>query len=287
MRFLLKACVLAFVAPTFALAATVSSPSTEWMAVQGDFETTTDVKNNDASVNVVGQGENHGFFVTSNPSVTPLAPFGTFGFRLRLDEAAVSNKNETKFDSAVLLGIDADFNDTIDVFISLDYSKKDPVLALYAPDDKRANNSPKTSRTDKDPFKQYVVTSENFDYRAVDYLTDGGTTNDLNPNGNGEQDYYVSVMVDFEDIVTYLSGEGILITDTSSLRFVAGTSRQGDKFDVDIAGIDGGTNSGDSWSELGGFSQSMNRESFLSIPEPSNAVLTAAGVMLLLLRRKR
>jgi uncharacterized membrane protein len=99
----------------------------------------------------------------------------------------------------------------------------------------------------------YTVNSSNYSYSEANYLVDGGTTNDLNPGKKGVNDYYLSVLVNFADIVSYLSGKGILITDQSPLRFVATTSNNGNNLNQDIAGINGSANTASSWSSSGGF----------------------------------
>jgi hypothetical protein len=105
---------------TVGIGATVSAPSTLWSALQGNFDFADDQPSGQADTNIVGLGTDYGLFVTQNDNGPLSLTDGTFGFRLRLD-APGGNKNSTKYEKAAYLGIDADFNDTIDVFIGLNF----------------------------------------------------------------------------------------------------------------------------------------------------------------------
>lgn len=212
---------------------------------------------------------------------------GTFGFRLRLD-APGGNEKETKYEKAAFLGIDADFNDSLDVFIGVDFSGKQPVLGLFAPlAEGKGNDGPANTAISQTPFISYEVSEKSYSYRPVDFKMDGGTTNDLNPGEQGEPDHYLSVMVDFADIVRYLSGQGILLDERSPLRFWAATSTMGGSLDGDIAGIEGAWKPEGTWRELGALSQEVVVSGIVPIPEPGSAAVLAVGSMALLLRRKR
>jgi len=278
------ALVLAFVSCTDVDAASVSAPSIEWMAVEGNFDFIGDEE--EAELDIVGQPKDYGLFVTHSGNGSESYTEGVFGFRLRLD-AAGGNQKETKYEKAAFLGIDADLNDSLDVFIGVDFSGKQPVLGLFAPSGEgKGNNGPANTAISHTPFRLYEISKSNYSYRPVDFEMDGGTTNDLNPGGQGEPDYYLSVMVDFADIVKYLSGQGIQIDKRSPLRFWAASSTMGGSLDGDIAGIDGAWQPEGTWRELGALSQEVV-VSVTVIPEPGSAAVLAVGSMALLLRRRR
>lgn len=271
--------VLAFASYLNIHAASVSAPSTGWMAVEGNFDFIGDT--NEADLDIVGQAEDYGLFVTHSGNGSEDSREGVFGFRLRLD-AAGGNRKETSYEKAAFLGIDADSNDGLDVFIGVDFSGKQPVLGLFAPSgEAKGNNGPANTVISQTPFISYEISDRNYSYRPVDFKMDGGTTNDLNPGEQGEPDYYLSVMVDFADIVSYLSGQGIRIDKRSPLRFWAATSTMGGSFDGDIAGIEGAWQPEGTWRELGALSQAV------AIPEPGAAAVLAVGSMALLFRRRR
>ena len=234
----------------------------------------------------MGQGTDYGLFVTLNDNGNLSNTDGSLGFRLRLDGPG-GNKNSTKYERAAYLGIDADFNDSIDVFIGVNFSGSKQELGIYSAGS-GANNSPDSLSIEKTPIKTYPISSSNYNYRAVDYETDGGTTNDLNPGKKGEPDYYLSMLVDFSDIVSYLTGKGIKITDKTPLRYIAATSTQGNKLNADIAGVNGKTESGSTWTELGVFSETVTAAgNVILVPEPGSILLLVLGATLPLLRRVR
>jgi len=277
--------VLAFVSCTDVDAASVSAPSIEWMAVERNFDFIGDTE--EAGLDIVGKGIDYGLFVTHSDNGSKNFFEGTFGFRLRLD-APGGNEKETKYEKAAFLGIDADFNDSLDVFIGVDFSGKQPVLGLFAPlAEGKGNNGPANTAISQTPFISYEISEMSYSYRPVDFKMDGGTTNDLNPGEQGEPDHYLSVMVDFADIVKYLSGQGILLDERSPLRFWAATSTKGGSLDGDIAGIEGAGKPEGTWRELGALSQEVLVSDIVPIPEPGSVAVLAVGSMPLLLRRRR
>ncbi|MGC4017056.1 MAG: hypothetical protein QM755_21465 [Luteolibacter sp.] len=92
-------------------------------------------------------------------------------------------------------------------------------------------------------------------------------------------------MVPFQDVVSFLNTQGYSITDQSALRYVLATSTQANSLNQDLGGVNGGVNSSTSWSDLGGFSPTMNAPGTV-VPESSSAWLGVMGTMLLLRRRR-
>jgi hypothetical protein len=268
------------------MSATVSAPATEWAPLLGDFDFTDDQPTGLSDLNIVGEGKDYGLFVTYNEKGKDSTgkEGGTVGFRLRLDGHG-GNSKTPKYQRAAYLGIDADFNDTIDVLIGLNFSGSKQELGIYAPG-AGANNSPSSLSVEKTPFKSYEVTTDNYNYRPVDYKVDGGTTSDLNPGKKDGTDYYLSMLVDFADVVAYLAGNKIFISDTSSLRFVASTSVTGNTLNGDLAGVRGSEDSDNTWSDLGVFTEVVT-VSGSPIPEPSATMLCMVGACLILSLRRR
>lgn len=283
MKTQLVAYAIACASLTQVMSATVSAPSKEWTPLAGNFDFVDDQPPGMSDLNVVGEGEDYGLFVTYNEKGGELEG-GTMGFRLRLDGHGGSAK-DPKYQRAAYLGIDADFNDSIDVLIGLNFSGSKQELGIYEPG-AGANRSPSSLSVEKTPFKTYAVTADNFSYRPVDHKVDGGTTSDLNPGKKDGTDYYLSVLVDFSDVVAYLAGKKIFISDSSSLRFVASTSVNGNTLNGDLAGVRGNEESDQTWSELGVFTETVTVAGS-PIPEPHSAMFSIAGVFLLILRRSR
>ena len=105
------------------------------------------------------------------------------GFRLRLDEAD-GNKNNPAWSAMAWVGIEANGDNAIDVFLGIGTQGSNPVFGIFAPGTS-ANTSPSTTSIASSPTYSYTRTVDNYDYRAVNYLTDGGTTNDATPATTG------------------------------------------------------------------------------------------------------
>jgi hypothetical protein len=286
MKFHALTLALALASYIDAHAASVSAPSTQWTALQGNYDFLGDQQTGQPAGDIVGVGTNYGLFLTHNNNGPASNTDGTFGFRLRLD-ARDSNATPSQFQRAAWLGIDADFNDTIDVFIGVNLSGNQNSLGIFAPGT-GANNSPSTTTISSTASKAYAIGTSSFNYRPVNFPTDGGTTNDVNSAvSKPEPDYYVSVMVDFADIVSFLSTRGILINDSSPLRFIATTSTQGNSFNQDIGGVDGGLNSTVLWSQTGAYTAFVTANGIITIPEPEPALLLLFGLVAGLFFRTR
>ena len=105
---------------------------------------------------------------------------GSIGFRVRLDDHG-GNTNTPKFDRNLWIGIDADLNGSIDAFIGVATPAQNVILGIYDAGT-GANTSPNTtSIASLTPTYTYTSSAANYDYRAVNYLNDGGTLDDLTP----------------------------------------------------------------------------------------------------------
>jgi hypothetical protein len=261
--------------PALQAAVTVSDPSAAWTPLMGNYDYLADQQKGSASGDIVGAGSDYGFFVTFYDNGNVSATDGTWGFRLRLD-AAGGTSAKPDFDRIAWLGIDADLSGSIDVFLGLNMQGSSREIGIYSPGS-GTNTSPKTTSISSTAYSTYALTADNYNYRPVDYLTDGGTTNDLTPSSSRDPDYYASFMVPFADVVAFLAGKSINITDQSPMRFVATTSTQANSINQDLGGVNGGVNSTVTWENLGGFTQIID-SSGNAVPEPSSSLLLIASL---------
>lgn len=199
---------------------------------------------------------------------------GTLGFRVRLDESG-GNNNNPAYTNVLWVGIDANLNGAIDVFLGANFQGNSSQFEIRAPGN-GANTSPNTTTIANSTFRSYAIdtiedaTPANFSYRPVNFLSDGGDTDDVTQNTTGDIDYYLSFMIPFADIVQFL-GElqsPIQITDKSPLRYVVATSTQVNSLNQDIGGVSGGVNDSRTWVEIGGFTNPV-----VPVPEPSGSML--------------
>jgi hypothetical protein len=264
-------------------AISIAGSSTLWTAIPGTYDYLADQQTGQPASDIVGSGTNYGFFVTFDNNGDTSHSDGTLGFRIRLD-AAGGTSNKPAFDRVLWVGVDGNGNGSVDMFIGVSTQGSTSTLGLYGPGDS-ANTSPKTTSISSTPVKTYAMTSSNYNYRPVDYTTDGGTTNDLTPATTGDPDYYLSFGIPFADIVSFL-GLNVADADQKPLRYVVATSTQHNSLNQDLGGVDGGIGSTSTWEQLGGFTSAMNASGTL-IPEPSTSLLFACGVTFAATRRRR
>lgn len=268
-----------------ASAATVSDPSTLWTPLAGNYDYTADQQTGQPAGDIVGTGTNYGFLTTFNDNGSASNTDGTLGFRLRLD-AAGGNKNNPAFDRVAWVGIDANNDAVLDAFIGLGMQGSSSTLGIYAPGSS-ANTSPSTTSISSTAYTSYTISSSNYNYRPVNSTTDGGTTNDVTTSTTGDPDYYLSFMVNFQNLVTFFGTKGITVTDQTGLRYVLATSTQMNSLNQDLGGVNGGINSTQTWTQLGGFTQTVKASGAPLVPEPSSFFLGASSLLLACLRRRR
>ncbi len=184
------------------------------------------------------------------------------------------------------IGIDANLDGGIDAFLGLNLQGGSKEIGIFSPGT-GSNSSPNTTTISSQSYRTYTLTADNYNYRPVDHLTDGGTTNDLTSNSSGDPDYYVSFMVPFTDVVSFLAGRSIEITDQSALRYISATSTQINKLNQDLGGVDGGLDSGETWVAQGAYTETLNASGIAVIPEPSTFMFSAAALAFGLAGRRR
>lgn len=265
-------------------AATVSDPSTVWTPLGANYDFLADQQTGDPASDIVGSGTDFGFLTTFNNNGTASLTDGTLGFRIRFD-ASGGNSNNIAFGRNCWVGVDADLDGDLDAFLGLNMQGSAFTLGIYAPGS-GSNTSPSTTSISSTASVSYAITSSNYNYRPVNYLTDGGTTNDLTTNTSGDVDYYVSFMVAFADVVAFLNSKSISITDQTPIRYVVASSTQNNSLNQDLGGVNGGINSTSTWTQIGGFTPTVNATGTM-IPEPGPHLLAVAGILATCLIRRR
>jgi hypothetical protein len=260
-------------------------PTTEWISLGADYDFFGDQQTGDAASDIVGTADDPGFLTSFDGGGTSLLSDGWIGFRIRLDTAG-GNASGAEFGRNLWVGIDADLNGSVDVFLGVNRQGSTDELAIFAPGSGE-NVSPSTTTIAKSAYATYALSSTNYDYRPVDYTTDGGTTNDLTTATTGDPDYYLSFLLPFADVVSFLeaSSLSLSIDEDTALHYVVATSTQSNSLNQDIGGVDGEVNSTTTWEVLGSFTPTVNPTGEL-IPEPSVAMLLCS-ILVFPMRRRR
>jgi MYXO-CTERM domain-containing protein len=268
-----------------------------WIKIpgSGNYDYLVDQQTGQASGDIVGgsggsfNNYDSGFYTNwYDGGTTNIHTDGTIGFRVRLDD--IDNGSGGNFNGLLWVGIDANQDAKLDVFIGVNNSGNNDTIDIRAAGSS-ANTSPSTTSIanaikvgNSFPYS-FAETINNYSYRAVT-AADGGTTLDITSATSGDTDYYVSFTVDFAQLVSFLNTQNnIQITDSTALRYVLGTATQDNSLNQDLGAVNGGVNSTSTWEQLGGFSPAMNATG-TTVPEPSAALLGGLGLLGLLRRRR-
>lgn len=273
------------VAPMAKAALALTGSSLDWTPMGANFDFFADQQTGSAAGDIVGDAQNVGFLTKFDDAGTASKTDGILGFRVRLDDHG-GQKKSPSFDRVLWIGMDADLDGALDGFVGVDRQGSTNQLAIYAPEG-GANTSPSSTEITKTAFWSTRITTTNYDYRAVDVSLDGGTTNDLTAASVGDPDYYVSFSVEVSDLVSYFGSlsNPISFDQDTPLRYVLATSTQKNSLNQDLGGIQGGNDSTQTWTQLGGFTPTITADGAI-VPEPDTAAILI-GALGLFLRRRR
>jgi len=231
---------------------------------------------------IVGDTNHAALYTTFDDGGTPSQTDGYLGFRFRL----AGEKNPAGYSTAALVGLDVDLDGALDIFVGVNNSgSKDHVGVWYAGDG--ANTSPNTTSIDShNPYWTNDTATANYDWSALSATIDpDALTFDVNSDNN--TDYFLSFSVPLSVMVGALDAVNISnVTENTAMTYVTLTSVQGNAFNQDLGGVDGGNNSDQTWEELDGASNVTSPNG--TIPEPATlSLLSFAFTTTYLLRRLR
>jgi hypothetical protein len=206
---------------------------------------------------------------------------GNIAFRLRLGAQA----NPPGFSRFAAVGMDADGNGAVDIFIGVDNSGASDRIEIYQAGT-GANTSPSTTTVSPVPWDPPLSSPYRIDQDATNYSWDpidatiepGESNFDLDADGN--TDYFLSWSVPFNLIVTLLVGTyGISIDEETAVQYVVGTSMQDNALNMDLGGPDDDVMDPTlTWPELGAISDPITPSGVI-VPEPSSLALLLAGLL--------
>jgi hypothetical protein len=220
---------------------------------------------------IVGNSTRAAVFTRFDDGGTPSLTDGQLGFRVRLG----ADKNPPGFDHFFGVGIDADLDGALDLFVGVDNSGNPDQIAIWDPGTD-LNVSPSTTSIDNPPFQTYAETlgsAGNYDFRVTSAAIEPGeTVFDLDVDGS--LDYFLTFIVPFDHIVNALAARGFPDVDQNTLMsYVVGTSTQPNALNQDLGGPDGGTDSTSTWMILGAASIPISPS-----PEPVGVGGAALGL---------
>jgi hypothetical protein len=246
--------------------AQVTAPNTDWTAVPYRSSAVLDVAGDQTGttsgeMDIVGSATQPAFFIKFIPGSTTTD--GTLYFRVRLG----GDLSPAGFRNAVDVGIDANQDGVMDLYIGPRNSSSTARNRIYKPLTSSANNTPATVSADTTHlYKNVLQTSTIFNFSAVnaasgtagvqmDPAADTAAHQDLN-SATGT-DYLISFSVPFADVVSGLSSQGITFNSTKPFTCILFTSSAGKLANRDLNGVSGGTTSTTHFASLGVLSQPM------------------------------
>jgi len=265
----------------------VTSPTTTWTTItygNNYPDPSNDQQTGSTESDIVGNIDHPSAYVAFGDAGTPSLTDGTLGFRIRLG----ADQNPVGFKGALFVGIDANGDGVLDLFIGVDNSGSADKIGIWSPGS-GANISPNTTSIVSAPLASYTITALNYNWTAVNSTIDPtvGTATDI--NGDGKNDYFLTFTVPFADVVTQLNAQGISVNQNSTFSYVVATATQANSLNQDLNGVGGSYDPNATWSTLGVISDPITADG-IPIPEPStalaSAILAAVAVVHRNFRRK-
>ncbi|HYE85349.1 MAG TPA: DUF4347 domain-containing protein, partial [Vicinamibacterales bacterium] len=227
-----------------------------------------------ASTDLVGDATHATLYFAYDDKGTAGEADDEIALRFRVSQADSSGG----FGAVGMIGVDANLDGDLDIFVGVDARQGPAVITLYNPGT-GSNDSPSSTSITPAPDRAYTGTAATYQFLQVAPGTDQEYTaagTDL--DGGGKTDYLVSFKVAFDQIKQELERDnvtgnptaGITIDRHTPLRFVLMTMTQNNAINGDIGGIAGQNKSTLTWDQLGAFSQ-------LGSFSNSNPIITSGG----------
>jgi len=232
---------------------------------------------------LVGDANHYAFYSQFDDAGTSDLTDGTIAFRARLNRA--KNYTKLEFNQSLFIGIDADRNGSLDLFVGVNNSPSgNGELAMWDPGT-GANTGPSTTSIVSPPVVSVAeALKANYDFSLVDASIDPSAIN-FDIDGEGNTDVFLSFSFNFRTIVDLLVAKGISLDQNTGINYVMATSTQDNALNMDLNGVDGGIDSTLTYDELGATSDTFSPTGD-SIPEPAVMALLAAGCFSMLIGKK-
>jgi hypothetical protein len=261
-------------APSEARALTIAGPTSEWRGIiypgltpdPGD-----DHQTGQPEADLVGDTTFAALFTQYDAGALPSTSDDVLAFRMRLG----SQENPAGYSHVALVGMDADLDGSMDMYITLNNSGQDSIT-LYTVGT-GSNTSPNTTDTAATSYT-YTETALNYDWNAVSVVNCSECTAlDLDLDLDSKNDYFLSFAVPFDDVIAVLALDGITgVTPSTQVSYVIGTSVNPNAYNQDLGGVNGDPpTQGTLWSDMDALSIPSGIN---PVPEPGTAVLLSFGL---------
>lgn len=282
-RVLLTGCVVLLVRSTLLAGSTVdiNAPTGAWMAIRygnNNPDPSNDQQTGSSEGDIVGNLSHPSAYMSFGDAGTPSLTDGTLAFRVRLG----ADVSPLGFKTALMIGMDANRDGAIDLFLGVNNSGSKDTIAIWAPGT-GLNVSPSTTTIGNTPLVSYTQSASNYSWMAVNATNDPSVGTALDIDGGGQNDFFLSFSIGFTDVVSQLATRGITNFDqNTSIAFVISTSTQGNSLNQDLNGVGKTYDPAAVWSSLGVLTDNVTSSGVYLIPEPSSAALLGLGGVALL-----
>ena len=267
----------AFAKPVLASVVDLSAPTTSWTAIlysNNNPDPSNDQQTGAKEADIVGNALHPSAYTMFGDANTPSLTDGTLAFRIRLGE----DSSPAGFKTALFVGLDANADGKIDLFLGVNNSGSANTLGIWDPGT-GANVSPSTTSMVATPLVSYTQTASNYSWMVVNSTNDPTVGSAIDLDGGGGTDFFLGFSIPFSDIVAQLGAVGITFDQNSSLTYVIATATQANSLNQDLNGVAGGINSSLTWSQLGVLSNPITAGGIALVPEINPSVLV--GLLLL------
>jgi hypothetical protein len=259
----------------------VSSPTTGWTAIQyanSSPDPSNDQQTGSSEGDIVGNAAHPSVYTSFGDGNTLSLTDGTLAFRVRVGD----DSSPAGFKAALFVGIDANHDGALDLFVGVNNSGSSDSVAIWNPG-AGLNISPNTTTIVSTPLVSYTPTATNYNWTVVSPTIDPtvGSATDL--DGGGKPDYFLTFSVSFADVVTQLSAKGINgIDENSALSYVISTATQANSLNQDLNGVGKTFDPAAIWSVLGVVSNQMTPAGIAVVPETTTIFSLCVALLTIL-----
>jgi hypothetical protein len=267
--------------PASATLVDLAAPTTDWTAIlysSNNPDPSNDQQTGSSEGDIVGNALHPSAYTIFENGGTPSLTDGTLGFRIRIG----ADVNPNGFKTALFVGLDANSDGRIDLFLGINNSGAADMVGIWNPGT-GLNVSPNTTSIVSTPLVSYTSTTDNYYWSLVTTTNDPtvGTATDI--DGGGQADYFLGFSIPMNDIAAQLALLGIAFDENSTLTYVIATATQANSLNQDLNGVAGNVNSSLTWSQLGVLSNPITPAGMAAVPEASASLwvvllLAAVGV---------